>query len=74
MGAANVLVNNRPALRVTDWGLHAPCCNINNWQATQGSATVFINNLKAHRLGDQDKHCGGTGQMIEGSSNVITGG
>jgi uncharacterized Zn-binding protein involved in type VI secretion len=39
-----------------------------------GSTTVFINNKAAHRMGDQDKHCGGMGQMIEGSTNVIVGG
>jgi hypothetical protein len=25
-------------------------------------------------MGDQDQHCGGMGQMIEGSTNVIVGG
>jgi uncharacterized Zn-binding protein involved in type VI secretion len=39
-----------------------------------GSSTVFINGKAAHRMGDQDKHCGGMGQMIEGSTNVIVGG
>ena len=39
-----------------------------------GSGTVFINNKQAHRLNDMDKHCGGIGRMIEGSTNVITGG
>ncbi|MDX1607328.1 MAG: PAAR domain-containing protein, partial [Candidatus Competibacterales bacterium] len=73
-GSPTVLVNNRPALRVTDNGIHAACCNGNIWVATMGSATVLINYLPAHRLGDMDTHCGGVGQMIEGSGDVITGG
>lgn len=74
IGSPDVLVNNRPALRVDDTGIHAACCGPNTWTAKMGSGTVFINNKAAHRLGDQDQHCGGMGQMIEGSPNVITGG
>ena len=44
------------------------------WTAQAGSGTVFINGKKAHRKDDADTHCGGTGKMIEGSSNVIVGG
>jgi uncharacterized Zn-binding protein involved in type VI secretion len=68
-----VLVNYRPALRVGDKGIHAACCGPNTWEAIAGSATVLINHKPAHRLGDMDKHCGGLGQMIEGSTDVITG-
>ncbi len=67
-------MNSRPALRVDDKGMHAACCNTNMWEATKGSGTVFINKKAAHRLGDSDKHCGGTGQLIDGSANVMTGG
>lgn len=74
VGSPNVMVNNRPAIRVTDKGIHAACCGPNMWTATKGSGTVFVNNLAAHRKGDQDTHCGGVGMMIEGSGNVITGG
>jgi hypothetical protein len=35
---------------------------------------VFINSLKAHRQGDADTHCGGSGKLIIGSPNVIVGG
>ena len=73
-GSPDVLVNKMPAVRVGDKGVHAACCNTNQWTAQAGSATVFINNKKAHRMGDSDTHCGGTGQMIAGSANVITGG
>lgn len=35
--------------------------------------TVFINGKGAHRMSDQNRHCGGTGQLVEGSPNVIVG-
>jgi uncharacterized Zn-binding protein involved in type VI secretion len=73
-GSPNVLVNNRPALRVGDQGIHAPCCGPNMWVAQAGSATVLINNMPAHRMGDMDMHCGGVGTLIEGSPDVIVGG
>jgi uncharacterized Zn-binding protein involved in type VI secretion len=73
MGSPDVNVNRRPALRVDDPGIHAACCGSNTWKATQGSATVMINGKAAHRMGDQNRHCGGTGQLIEGSPNVIVG-
>jgi uncharacterized Zn-binding protein involved in type VI secretion len=74
LGSPDVNVNKRPALRVDDKGVHAACCNTNTWEAKAGSGTVFINGKAAHRMGDSDKHCGGMGQLIEGSTNVIVGG
>jgi hypothetical protein len=68
------MTNSRPAFRKDDTGIHAACCNTNTWKATQGSGTVFINSKEAVRLGDQTKHCGGSGTMIEGSDNVMIGG
>jgi len=73
-GSPNVNVNSMPALRVDDIGVHAACCGPNMWTAAAGSGTVFINGKAAHRQGDQDTHCGGSGQMVQGSPNVITGG
>lgn len=72
-GSPDVDVNNKPALRVTDSGVHSTCCGSNTWIAMKGSSTVLINNLPAHRLFDQDKHCGGMGFMIEASSDVFVG-
>lgn len=72
-GSPDVNVNGRPALRVDDPGIHAACCGTNTWTATRGSITVFINGKGAHRMGDQNRHCGGMGQLIEGSPNVIVG-
>lgn len=73
-GSPDVVVNGRPAVRVGDQGIHAACCGPNMWKAAAGSGTVFVNNIAAHRLGDQTTHCGGSGTMIEGSDNVMTGG
>jgi hypothetical protein len=69
-----VNTNKRPAIRQDDPGIHAACCGQNTWSAVQGSATVFINGKPAVRQGDQTKHCGGIGKIIEGSPNVIIGG
>jgi len=74
IGSPNVLVNMLPAARVDDFGVHAACCGPNMWTATAGSGTVKINNKKAHRKSDADKHCGGSGKMIAGSGDVKTGG
>ena len=57
-----------------DNGIHAVCCGPNTWNAVKGSGTVMINGKPAHRMGDTDQHCGGVGQMIEGSADVIIGG
>jgi uncharacterized Zn-binding protein involved in type VI secretion len=72
-GSFDVRVNGRPALRVGDPGMHTACCGANRWSATAGSATVFINGKSAHRMGDETRHCGGRGQLIEGSPNVMVG-
>jgi uncharacterized Zn-binding protein involved in type VI secretion len=73
-GSPTVMVNFMPALRVTDTGLHQACCGPNIWVAAAGSSTVLINFLPAVRLGDATQHCGGVGQMAEGSPNVLVGG
>ena len=73
-GSPDVNVNRRPAVRVDDNGVHAPCCGTNTWTALTGSDSVFIDGKPAHRIGDKTLHCGGRGTLIEGSSNVIVGG
>lgn len=73
-GSADVNVNSRPALRKDDPGMLAACCGPNTWQALLGSQTVLINGKPAHRQGDQTKHCGGVGKLIDGSTDVIVGG
>ncbi|MBV8758068.1 MAG: hypothetical protein JO257_12350 [Deltaproteobacteria bacterium] len=74
VGSPNVMVNNKPAIRVGDTGIHMACCGPNMWTAQAGSSTVMVNSMQAHRQGDQDQHCGGMGTMTEGSDNVMTGG
>jgi uncharacterized Zn-binding protein involved in type VI secretion len=73
MGSPDVYVNNLPAVRVSDSGIHGTCCGSNTWIAVKGSLVVTINNLPAHRLFDEDQHCGGKGFMIEGSQDVYVG-
>ena len=72
-GSPDVFVNNQPALRVTDTGVHMTCCGSNTWVAMKGSNSVLINNQPAHRLFDFDMHCGGPGFMIEASPDVFVG-
>lgn len=72
-GSSNVTINGQPALRVGDRGIHSTCCGANTWTAAEGSATVFINGKPAVRIGDRTAHCGGSGTMAAGSSNVIIG-
>lgn len=71
--SVNILINGRRALRVGDDGVHGGCCDTNSWQAARGAATVLVNNRPAHRVGDADQSCGGSGQMVQGSANVLIG-
>ncbi len=73
-GSPDVFVNNMPALRIGDKGVHTACCGPNVWVATKGSGTVFINNRNAFRKGDLATHCGGPGKLTEGSDDVDVGG
>ncbi len=34
VGSPDILINNLPALRVTDKGIHAACCGPNMWVAS----------------------------------------
>jgi len=72
-GSPDVFTNSMPSVRVGDAGIHSACCGPNTWTAAKGSATVFINGAAAHRMGDKTTHCGGTGQLVEGSANVFIG-
>ena len=73
-GSTDVMVNGMQAMRVGDSGVHSMCCGPNKWNVAAGSGTVFINDIPAARLGDQTAHCGGVGNLIAGSGNVIVGG
>ena len=73
-GSRDVFINGRAAIRKDDPGTQTACCGPNMWWAQGFSGTVFINGKGVVRVGDQTRHCGGTGNMIEGSDNVIVGG
>ena len=73
-GSPNILVNGKPPLRVGDPGVHSACCGPNTWKVAKGSSTVFFNNIPAARINDTTAHCGGSGNLIKGSNDVITGG
>lgn len=72
IGSPDVFVNGLPALRDTDFGVHAACCDGNMWTAKGKSPDVTINGLKAHRKDDDQQHCGGMGKLITASSDVTT--
>src|SRR5215468_5238119 len=73
LGSPNVNINNLPALRIQDVGIHAACCGPNMWVAMRGAPTVFINGRAAYRLNDPSKHCGTVGRLVQGSADVIIG-
>jgi hypothetical protein len=52
-------------------GLHAACCGPNIYKIVKGSGTVYVNGKPQARLGDKTQHCGGSGKIIKGSSNVF---
>lgn len=71
--SANVFINGSPALRIDDIGMHAACCGTNMWKVIAASGTVFVNGSAIVRKGDTTQHCGGIGQMIDASANVVDG-
>ena len=71
VGSTNVFTNGKPQGRQDDLGIHAACCGPNNFQIAKGSPTVYVNGKPAARMQDKTKHCGGSGQIIEGSPDVL---
>jgi uncharacterized Zn-binding protein involved in type VI secretion len=67
-GSPNVFIDDKPALRVGDPGVHAACCDGNCWEASYGDGSVIINGRRAVKIGDATTHCGGVGRIVEGSS------
>lgn len=61
-GSSNVLINNRPALRIDDIGAA-------DWKATSGSSHVLINGRRAHRLNDGHS----SSQLVQGSKFTAVG-
>lgn len=71
VGSSDVFTNGKPQGRQDDLGIHAVCCGPNNYQIAKGSPTVYVNGKPAARMQDKTKHCGGSGQIIEGSPDVL---
>ena len=71
VGSSDVFTNGKPQGRQDDLGIHAVCCGPNNFQIAKGSPTVYVNGKPAARMQDKTKHCGGSGQIIEGSPDVL---
>jgi uncharacterized Zn-binding protein involved in type VI secretion len=72
-GSSDVFINNRPAVRVGDCGIHKACCGPGTWKATKGAPSVFINGKAAFRRDDSAQFCGAVGALDEGSADVIIG-
>lgn len=72
-GSPDVCFNGNGALRVGDRGRHTSCCGPNKWTVAGGAPAVFINGKAAARKGDPVDHCGGRGELIEGSDDVFIG-
>lgn len=70
-GSTDVFINKLPAVRLDDPGIHMACCGPNQWQVSKGSSTVYVNKKPLARMGDKTKHCGSSGQLINGSPNVF---
>lgn len=73
IGSNDVFINNLPAARVDDMGVHAVCCGMNMWTAKMGAPTVNINGKQAFRKDDMGQSCGGMVKLTVGSPNVNIG-
>jgi uncharacterized Zn-binding protein involved in type VI secretion len=71
VGSGDVFVNDRPAARQDDLGIHAVCCGPNTFKVAKGSPTVYVNGKPFARMNDKTQHCGGSGPIIEGSPDVL---
>jgi len=65
-GSSHVLVNNKPAARVGDIGVHAACVGSNTFEIVGGDENVLIDGRAAAKIGSSTKHCGGMGKIIGG--------
>lgn len=72
-GSANVLLNQRPALRVGDRGVHRARGGNGEWEAEAGAPRVLINGSRVVRIGDPVHDGRRRGKMVQGSPNVLVG-
>ncbi len=66
-GSTTVILNDLPAVRVGDGGLHGPCCGPGTLTVIEGDPTVLIDGRPAARKGSRTEHCGGFGEVVSGS-------
>jgi uncharacterized Zn-binding protein involved in type VI secretion len=66
-GSPNVSIDDLPAARVGDFGLHTACCGPNNFRIRTGSAEVLIDGRPAARIGSETEECGGRGAIVQGA-------
>lgn len=71
VGSPDVTINDLPAARQDDIGLHAACCGPNNFTIKKGSPSVYVNGKPLARMNDTCQHCGGSGPIIAGSPDVM---
>jgi uncharacterized Zn-binding protein involved in type VI secretion len=70
-GSPDVYINNLNAGRQDDLGVHAICCGGNIYTIAKGSPDVYVNSKPLARMNDKTTHCGGNGQIKEGSPDVM---
>lgn len=66
-GSPNVMIDDLPAARKGDNGIHAACCDGNIYTIVAGDKNVLIDGLPAAKTGIMTRHCGGYGAITEGS-------
>jgi uncharacterized Zn-binding protein involved in type VI secretion len=72
-GSPDTEANGKPLARQGDMGIHKICCGPNIFYIRTGSNSVFCNGKRVARLKDATLHCGGVGEIKQGSSDVIIG-
>ena len=72
-GSPDTWANGLEAFRGNgrDTGVHCCCCGANIWGSDECSSDVIVNGDGWVRLGDQNWCCGGVGNMITASDDVI---
>lgn len=50
------------------------CCGPNTWECIKGQLLGVRQRSSCVRLGDDTRHCGGAGKIVEGNKTVIVGG
>lgn len=61
-GSFDTIINDRPAARVGDAGMHKACPGPNTFLLVGGASRTFINDRPAVRETDPSMHCGGLGE------------